>query len=53
MNQDRAVAVKNIHGFQGNHNVWVAGAWTGNGFHESGFQSGRYVAEKIIKNHNR
>ena len=53
MNQDREVAVKNIHGFQGNHNVWVAGAWTGNGFHESGFQSGRYVAEKIIKNHNR
>ena len=53
MNQDREIAVRNIHRFQGENNVWVAGAWMGNGFHESGFQSGRHVAEKIIENYNR
>jgi predicted NAD/FAD-binding protein len=53
MNQDREIAVRNIHRFQGENNVWVAGAWMGNGFHESGFQSGRHVAEKIIENYTR
>ncbi|MDC1311568.1 FAD-dependent oxidoreductase [Burkholderiales bacterium] len=48
MDQDREVAVKNIKNMQGESKFWIAGAWMGNGFHESGFQSGREVAEKII-----
>ncbi|MBA4739926.1 MAG: FAD-dependent oxidoreductase [Burkholderiales bacterium] len=52
MNQDRETAAKHIQNLQGINNIWAAGAWMGNGFHESGFQAGRQVAEKIIENHN-
>ena len=53
MDQCRDIAVKNIQNIQGESKIWIAGAWMGNGFHESGFQSGRQVAEKIIATHNR
>ncbi|MDA0237864.1 MAG: NAD/FAD-binding protein, partial [Proteobacteria bacterium] len=48
MDQDREIAAKNIQNLQGENNIWVAGAWMGNGFHESGFQSGRWAAQKIM-----
>jgi predicted NAD/FAD-binding protein len=49
MNQNLEICVKKIQQCQGQHNVWIAGAWLGNGFHESGFQSGKWAAQSITK----
>ena len=40
--------VARLNDTQGLNNIWFAGAWLGNGFHESGYTSGKTVAEKII-----
>ena len=32
---------------QGQDHIWHSGAWTGNGFHEDGFVSGKKVATAI------
>ena len=37
-----------LQAVQGDQNVWLAGAWLGNGFHEDGYQSGRRAAMDIL-----
>jgi predicted NAD/FAD-binding protein len=37
-----------LQAVQGEQNVWLAGAWLGNGFHEDGYQSGRRAAMDIL-----
>jgi predicted NAD/FAD-binding protein len=36
-----------LSAFQGAHNTWFAGAWTGYGFHEDGLKSGLAVAAAL------
>jgi len=48
MDLEREKAVQNIQNLQGGNHIWLAGAWMGNGFHESGYQSGLWAANKII-----
>lgn len=36
-----------LESVQGMYQTWFCGAWTGYGFHEDGFQSGRKVAEAV------
>ena len=45
--KDMMWAREKLQKFQGTNNIWYCGAWTGNGFHEDGFVSGKKVAEKI------
>ena len=49
MDLDREKAVQNIRKLQGENHIWIAGAWMGNGFHESGYQSGVWVANRLIE----
>jgi predicted NAD/FAD-binding protein len=37
-----------LPGLQGRGGVWFCGAWTGNGFHEDGLQSGFSTADDIL-----
>ena len=45
--QNMIGARRKLESFQGLDNFWYCGAWTGNGFHEDGFKSGKSIAEKI------
>lgn len=47
LSRDSERAVSELSVLQGTNEIWHAGAWLGNGFHESGFQSGKTVAKKI------
>jgi predicted NAD/FAD-binding protein len=40
-------AQKRLPDVQGRRGVWLAGAWTGYGFHEDGLKSGLAVAEAL------
>ncbi|PHZ86024.1 NAD(P)/FAD-dependent oxidoreductase [Paremcibacter congregatus] len=40
-------AQKDIWTIQGQNNIWFAGAYLGDGFHEDGIQAGLSIAEKI------
>jgi predicted NAD/FAD-binding protein len=41
------LAQRRLSGIQGRNGVWLAGAWTGYGFHEDGLASGFAVAGAI------
>mgnify|MGYP003338342748 FL=1 len=45
--QDMIDAREKLLKIQGLDNIWHSGAWTGNGFHEDGFVSGKKVAAAI------
>ena len=46
---DAAIAAqRRLAGLQGPRRVWLAGAWTGYGFHEDGLKSGLAVARGIL-----
>lgn len=47
--QAALASVKSITDLQGAGGVWFAGAWTGYGFHEDGFRSGRVAAEGVMR----
>ena len=47
LSRDSERAVSGLSVLQGTNEIWHTGAWLGNGFHESGFQSGKTVAKKI------
>ena len=51
--QDMIDARKKLMEIQGVDNIWHSGAWTGNGFHEDGFVSGKKVAAKINSKTNK
>ena len=51
--QDMIDARKKLMETQGLDNIWHSGAWTGNGFHEDGFVSGKKVAAKINSKTNK
>ncbi|MFM7254292.1 MAG: NAD(P)/FAD-dependent oxidoreductase [Betaproteobacteria bacterium] len=40
-------AQRRLHAIQGVDGIWLAGAWTGYGFHEDGLRSGLAVAQAI------
>ena len=40
-------AQQRLSGVQGRNGVWLAGAWTGYGFHEDGLKSGLAVADQL------
>jgi predicted NAD/FAD-binding protein len=40
-------AQRRLGAVQGRRQVWLAGAWTGYGFHEDGLKSGLAVADAI------
>ena len=42
-------ATKQLSSYQGQKNIWFAGAWLGNGFHESGYKSGQLAAQQIVE----
>ena len=42
-------AQRRIGSLQGMQHTWFAGAWTGYGFHEDGFKSGRAAAQGILQ----
>jgi predicted NAD/FAD-binding protein len=41
-------AQRRLHTLQGRGGIWLAGAWTGYGFHEDGLKSGLAVAAAIV-----
>ena len=41
------IAQSQIKSLQGAHNIWLAGAWCGYGFHEDGLTSGLMAAENL------
>ena len=45
--QDMIEAREKLLKIQGLDHIWHSGAWTGNGFHEDGFISGKKVAVAI------
>ena len=50
--QSMLTAREKLKKFQGKSNLWYCGAWTGNGFHEDGYVSGKKLAETINMNCN-
>ncbi|MEY2776482.1 MAG: hypothetical protein RLY30_580 [Pseudomonadota bacterium] len=46
-------SVRAISALQGEGQLWFAGAWTGYGFHEDGFRSGRVAAQGLLRHFNR
>lgn len=42
-------SVQGIAAVQGEGHLWFAGAWTGYGFHEDGFRSGRVAARGLLR----
>ncbi len=49
MNEVSFKAQEKIKEFQGNGNVWFAGAWLGNGFHEDGVVSALEVCKNFVE----
>lgn len=47
--QAAQASVKALQNLQGEGGVWLAGAWTGYGFHEDGFRSGRMAAQGLLR----
>ena len=47
--RDAVAAQRRIGALQGRGGVYFAGAWTGNGFHEDGFVSGRAAADAVLR----
>jgi uncharacterized protein len=46
LNSPKAQA--DLSALQGKQNTWFAGAWTGYGFHEDGFRSGKTLADGLL-----
>ena len=44
-------AQKRLPALQGQDGIWLAGAWTGYGFHEDGLRSGVQVADALLQRH--
>ena len=40
-------AQKNVPAFQGEHGIWLAGAWLRYGFHEDGYQSAVQAVQSL------
>jgi predicted NAD/FAD-binding protein len=46
-------AREKVNNFQGDKGFWYCGAWTGHGFHEDGFVSGKKIATEINKRYKK
>ena len=49
MNLESFDAQKKIKTIQGKNNIWFAGAWLGNGFHEDGVVSALDVCKNFVE----
>jgi len=46
-------SVRSLSAVQGEGRLWFSGAWTGFGFHEDGFRSGRVAAQGVLRHFSR